>query len=221
MKIKKEVKKSRKIQAALQIANLILATLAFTFLISTLAPNVNASIIYDNRGRAFDTIKNEFVNTGPYSSASPPSSLLPAKVITTPVTPTVHSFYGDAQNVKVASTGDPTKAVDLKGVYRVDKFTDHAVVYHEGGQMKVDLDTGNAIQVQANFEEISPPEVTLFGGQSWFGAALVNGIIWAGMVAGLIQLVGNLAGLDKNLVNTLTLSAVGGIIVGKITVGLL
>jgi len=227
MKIKKEVKKSRKIQAALQIANLILATLAFTFLISTLAPNVNASIIYDNRGRAFDTIKNEFVNTGPYSSASPPSSLLPAKVITTPVTPTVHSFYGDAQNVNGVTPLNPSGTtlpkMDLKNVDRVDIFSDHAIVYHNDGQatVRVSVDDGNAIQSQAKFEEISAPEIPILGGTSFAISALLKGIIFAGLVVGAIQLIGNLVGADKTLINALSGAAGGGIFMGMLTTGLI
>src|SRR3989338_2493392 len=127
---KRDVKKSRKPKAIFQIANLLIAVVAFSFIISFSSVKVSAvySVVgIDSAGNYLyksTTDSNYYVynpnlpdpdviagpaelskfsalsqGTEVLGPPSPPSSLLPAKVITTPVTPTVHSFYGDAQNV--------------------------------------------------------------------------------------------------------------------------
>ena len=45
---------------------------------------------------------------------------------------------------------------------------------------------------------------------------LIDGFIWAAAVAGAVQLLGRLAGLEENLVNTLSLSLAGGIMTAQI-----
>ena len=64
------------------------------------------------------------------------------------------------------------------------------------------------------------PTIPLIGVQSYIFGHLVQGVIWAGVVVGVIQLVGSLAGADRNLINTLSMAAFGGIMAGKIITGI-
>ena len=61
------------------------------------------------------------------------------------------------------------------------------------------------------------PPSTGFG---YFSSQFVQGVTWALAVAGGIQLVGNLLGMEQDQVNAASLAAMGGIIAGKTAFGL-
>ncbi len=65
-------------------------------------------------------------------------------------------------------------------------------------------------------------KVPLLGTQinNFFLGNLVEGLIWSLFVVGAIQLIGSVAGLDRDLTNTLSIAAASGIIGGKALYGL-
>ena len=60
----------------------------------------------------------------------------------------------------------------------------------------------------------------IYSFNNFFLGNLFQGVIWAVAVVGIIQLVGNLAGLDAELTNTLSIAATAGIVGGKAAYGL-
>ncbi len=59
-----------------------------------------------------------------------------------------------------------------------------------------------------------------FFSSNFFFGNLIQGVVWSVAVVGIIQLVGNLAGLDADLTNTLSVAAAAGIVGGKAAYGL-
>ena len=97
------------------------------------------------------------------------------------------------------------------------KTNDGSYYFLDGKNKKVlvEPEAAKSLGLFDSGKYVAEPTVPLIGGTSWFFGHLVQGVLWASVAAGLIQLIGNLAGLDKNLVNTLTLSAVGGNLLRK------
>ncbi len=60
----------------------------------------------------------------------------------------------------------------------------------------------------------------IYSFNNFFLGNLFQGVVWAVAVVGVIQLVGNLAGLDAQLTNSLSTAAAAGIIGGKVAYGL-
>ncbi|MBI2449206.1 hypothetical protein HYV49_02830, partial [Candidatus Pacearchaeota archaeon] len=66
------------------------------------------------------------------------------------------------------------------------------------------------------------PEIPIIGGNvGFFFGHLIQGLFYGALVAGGIQLIGSLIGLDKNLVDSLSLAAFSGIAGGKAVYGLI
>ncbi len=89
----------------------------------------------------------------------------------------------------------------------------------ENGERIFDMGDGSSHTFNAAGEFVSTdtPYSTDFFGISFYGgmAHLVEGLQFAGMVVGMIQLVGGLMGADQGIINALSMSAFGGIMTYK------
>jgi hypothetical protein len=90
--------------------------------------------------------------------------------------------------------------------------------FAQGSQEKQDT---SGIGLTGSGNNVPDPPLTTSTIWKDMGSELWEGLQWAAIAATLIQLVGNLAGWDSDKTNAATLSAVGGLIAGKLVYGAL
>ncbi len=124
-----------------------------------------------------------------------------------------------ASDVKItATTGETYQAVN--GVVKIGSVEYNAKDLVDAGFGKVALPNTPVTPPSASGSSVSGPFFNLGTTESFFADNFLTGLIWAGAVAGGVQLIGSLIGLDPNLVNSLTYASAGGIIAGNAAHGL-
>ena len=118
--------------------------------------------------------------------------------------------------------------IELSGyreITRTDGGTTYIGIAKDGSEIP-DLDRGaiDAFKTSSGeFSQVGGPEynIPIIGTSisGYFWGNLVQGLFWAVAVAGVIQLIGSLAGLDRDLTNALTSALASGVFVGKLTYG--
>ncbi len=113
---------------------------------------------------------------------------------------------------EVNNLQDLQKIPQFKDATAFDK-TNGVVTMKDGNTVSINSATGTLISGGTPYSY----KIPLIGTQisNFFVGNLVQGVIWAAAAAGVIQLVGNLAGLDKKTTNAATIAVAGGVIGGK------
>lgn len=124
--------------------------------------------------------------------------------------------FNENQYSVAEAIGDPSS---VQGLVENGQLTQTGTEALENAGIKNPiLQNGKIVSAGSKFSYKVPVigyEITNF-----FAAHLVEGLIWSGAVVGAIQLFGGLFGLEDQLLNSLSISAFGGIMGGKIAYGL-
>jgi len=227
------------------ILNLVLATFAFAFLISVLyVGEVSGAFVgsWDVGGKRVEVQKiNEYQYQlsidgraqGGYTEF-PTKAQAEAFLNPKPVGPSATSGVkaGSGGDIKEQSRRETPIAgfSELKeGQYATITGKDGGIIA-SGKVTNIDAKTGTLkvgdrtipLNQYPDAKINAVPEAPLFGGYSGFSqffGHIAEGVGWAIMVAGVIQLVGGMMGLESAQTNAMTMAAMGGIIAGKATWG--
>lgn len=203
--IRKEGKKLILSLSYLQMLLLLCLTFAVSFIINTSLVESQSTAPIPTSGAAFKTVSvaaNTQLQPGVYTQGNIVTQQVSGGLIAT------------QQNPVVITQGP-------EGFYEIS----------QGGRTLIDnvgsiKAGGDGASVIANSVTVTDTPysypVPLVGTQitNFFIGNLVQGVVWAVAVVGIIQLVGNLAGLDAELTNSLSIAAAAGIVGGKAAYGL-
>src|SRR3989344_2931995 len=90
------------------------------------------------------------------------------------------------------------------------------LIYDSGKELPMGVEQVKNAQTEFGGNLVGQRETKILG-TTWHGATahLVQGVQWALLAAGAIQLIGNVAGLEKDTTNALTIAVTAGIMAGK------
>lgn len=198
----------KKTVAIFEIALMISLTIAFSVIMSE---SVSGETMVERLGTAMESGGAQSASSSASNSVTP--------------TPNVHaSVVGSG----TPGVGRAVAATPPAGAYRIEVNElggPNSRIYKDDlgnvlGQAPEGAPVGNINGITETAYE--PYDAPLFGKiASPIAGNLVQGLVWSFMVIGAIQLIGGLVGLDKGLTNSLTYSAVGGIMAGKLSLGLM
>jgi|SRR3989338_2424727 len=200
--------------AVMQIVLIVMMSFAFTFILSAeLVQSVEDPKI--NVGRPpikEQTVKVDFVSKDGTKVTSTPTATKSAQYVNMP-----KGAYD--YNVQF-SDGSTLSRADIKMINPPGADgTGGSIVTSQGTTRPISPEEYKSFQSQVNAQggALQGQKQYTVLGQSLYGgwAHLAQGVMWAVFAAGAIQLIGNLAGLEKGTTNSLTIAAVGGIMAGK------